>query len=428
ARYIGMLLRSTGKVKRGLGTIRQDINISIPGGARVEIKGVQELEMIPEVVEREVARQKRLLSIRDRLRERGAEVDPDPRDVTAVFRGTRSSILKKAPCILAVLLRGFSGLVGEEIQPGRRLGSELSDYAKKCGVGGIFHTDELPAYGIAAEEVAALREAVGAGAQDCVVIVAADAARTECACRQVVRRARIALEGVPEETRKMEPDGNTSYMRPLPGAARMYPETDVLPVRVTEELWDSIEVPELLEQRAARFADGLGLDRALAKQIAYSEHLPLFEEAVRSGIAPNLAARTLLATVKELSREGLDTSRVLDVQGGGGSRAVPPVLRVLSAVAEGKISKEAIPEALRSICRGADTESVLSSLGGSVSDEDLRAIAERVVRERIAFVRERGESALGPLMGPMMKEVGGKADGKKVSEILRGEIRRALGN
>ena len=124
AEYIGMVLRSTGEVKRGKGTIRQDINISIPGGARVEIKGVQELELIAEVVRREMERQENLLAIRDELKGRGACVEEKQIDVTPLFRGTKSSILKKAKLILAVRLKGFSGLVGKEIQPGRRLGSE----------------------------------------------------------------------------------------------------------------------------------------------------------------------------------------------------------------------------------------------------------------------------------------------------------------
>ncbi|MDH7510721.1 MAG: Glu-tRNA(Gln) amidotransferase subunit GatE [Methanolinea sp.] len=424
ARYIGMVLRSTGMVRRGLGTIRQDINISIPGGARVEIKGVQELDLIAEVVRREVQRQKNLLSIRDRLLARGAGVDPRVRDVTPLFSGTKSSILRKAPCILSVLLPGFAGLVGSEIQPGRRLGSEFSDYAKKCGVGGIFHTDELPAYGITGEEVEALRKATGAREEDCVVIVAADAGRAECACRQVIRRAGLALEGVPEETRRMEEGGNTSYMRPLPGAARMYPETDVLPVRITREYWDSIPVPELLEKRAARFASELGLDPALAQQVAYSGNLPLFEEAVRRGVAPPLAARTLLATVREISREGLDTSVLLEPRETAGD---PAILSVLLAVAEGRLAKEAVPQVLRSICQGTGVSAAIAALEPRIDDAQLRAIAGRLVRERIAFVREKGHSALGPLMGPMMKEVGGTVDGKKVSQVLRDAIRDALG-
>ena len=202
AEYLGMVLRSTGRVKRGLGTIRQDVNISIREGARVEIKGVQELDLIAEVVRREVERQQNLVRIREELRGRGAHVDPVPVDVTPVFTGTSSSILKKAKKILAVRLPGFAGLVGMEIQPGRRLGSEISDYAKKCGVGGIFHTDELPAYGVTGEEVATLRAAVGAAEGDCVVLVAATAERAKCAAEQVMYRAKMAFEGVPEETRK----------------------------------------------------------------------------------------------------------------------------------------------------------------------------------------------------------------------------------
>ena len=132
AEYIGMVLRSTGKVKRGIGTIRQDVNISIAGGARVEIKGVQELDLIAEVVRREVTRQKNLLMIRDELKKRGAVVDEGRiTDVTALFKDTKSAILKKAKKIDAITLPGFAGLVGREIQPDRRLGSEISDYAKK---------------------------------------------------------------------------------------------------------------------------------------------------------------------------------------------------------------------------------------------------------------------------------------------------------
>jgi glutamyl-tRNA(Gln) amidotransferase subunit E len=199
AEYLGMVLRSTGRVKRGLGTIRQDVNISIREGARVEIKGVQELDLIAEVVRREVDRQQNLVRIREELRSRGASVDPVPRDVTGVFAGTGSSILKKAKKILAVRLPGFTGLVGREIQPGRRLGSEISDYAKKCGVGGIFHTDELPAYGVTAEEVAALRVEVGAADRDCVIMVAAGAERAACAAEQVSRKrpGRCSREGPP---------------------------------------------------------------------------------------------------------------------------------------------------------------------------------------------------------------------------------------
>ncbi|NLA38895.1 MAG: Glu-tRNA(Gln) amidotransferase subunit GatE, partial [Methanomicrobiales archaeon] len=290
AGYIGMVLRSTGRVKRGLGTIRQDINVSISDGARVEIKGVQDLDLIAEVVRREVQRQAALLAIAGALRDRGARVDHNVFDVTDVFSGTKSSILKKAKSILAVRLCGFAGLVGREIQPGRRLGSEISDYAKKCGVGGIFHTDELPAYGVTTEEVARLREAVGAADEDCVAIVAAGRERAGCAAEQVMIRAEMALSGVPEETRRMLDEGSSAYMRPLPGAARMYPETDILPVVIDDAFREGIEIPELLTDRAERFVRDLGLDEDLARQVAFSERLPAFEAAIAAGVRPTIAA------------------------------------------------------------------------------------------------------------------------------------------
>lgn len=426
AEYLGMVLRSTGRVKRGLGTIRQDINISISGGARVEIKGVQELDLIAEVVKREVQRQQNLLSIRDRLSGRGARVENDTLDVTAFFSRTASGILKKAGRIMAVRLTGFAGLVGEEIQPGRRLGSELSDYAKKCGVGGIFHTDELPAYGVTADEVAALRSELATGDQDCVVLVAGSAAQVSCACQQVIRRAEMALSGVPEETRKMLEGGSTAYMRPLPGAARMYPETDVLPVSITQEYWDSLVIPELLDAKAARYIREHGLDPSVARQMAFSENQGIYEQAVELGISPPLAARTLIATLKELSRGGLDIQPLLADRDSSGRPTRPPVLEVLIGVRDEIVAKEAIPEVLERIVKGEPAESVMNSLSSRVSDGDLEALARKIVDERMSFVREKGMGALGPLMGIMMKEVRGAVDGKKVSHVLKGVLLNVL--
>ncbi len=412
AAYIGMVLRSTGKVKRGIGTIRQDLNVSIRDGARVEIKGVQELDLIAEVVRREVARQQGLLAIRAELRARGASVDDEAVDVTGLFKGTKSSVLMKAPVVLALLLRGFAGLVGRELQPGRRLGSELSDYAKKCGVGGLFHTDELPAYGVTADEVAALRSAVGAADGDCVVLVAATRQKAMCAVRQVVRRARFAFEGVPEETRKMLEAGSSAYMRPLPGAARMYPETDVLPEAITPERWASVHAPELLTERERRYAAAYDLSPGTTHQIVYSERLRLFDNAIANGVQPGLAARTVLATIKELSRDGVEVERIGDAN----------VLAILGAVKDGRAAKEAVPDLLRAVADGATVEEALAQCAPAVTGDELAAIVDRVVAERADFVRERGMGALGPLMGVVMAEVRGSADGKRVAGLLRSAI------
>jgi glutamyl-tRNA(Gln) amidotransferase subunit E len=419
AEYIGMVLRSTGKVKRGIGTIRQDVNISIAEGARVEIKGVQELDLIAEVVRREVQRQQSLLAIRDELVKRGAAVSDGGRDVTDLFRDTKSTVLKKAKKIRALVLHGFAGFVGKEIQPERRLGSEMSDYAKKCGVGGIFHTDELPAYGVTADEVAILRSHVNAGEMDCVILVSGTSEKQAlCAIAQVILRARIALSKnpVPEETRKMLESGSTSYMRPLPGAARMYPETDVLPVIIDEARWNTVTVPELLTARADRYAKEYGIDRPYALQLAGSDKLPLFERAVNEGIKAKLAAFTILSTATELRRDGVDTKKIPD----------DAYLATWHAVEEGQAAKEAIPDLFRSIAAGSTFEESLKKLAPSVSREELEGIVRKIIADRSDFVAQKGKGALGPLMGLVMAEVRGSVDGKLVSEVLRKEIDRAL--
>ena len=378
--YLGMVLRSTGRVKRGLGTIRQDINVSIRDGARVEIKGVQELDLVPEVVKREVLRQMNLIAIRDELKGRNARVDREHHDITHLFRDTKSTILKKAKQIIAIRLTGYAGLVGREIQPGRRLGTELSDYAKKCGVGGIFHTDELPAYGITGEETGRLCKSLHTSQNDCVVLVAGSPVQAVCAANQVIRRAEMALSGVPEETRKMLEGGSTVYMRPLPGAARMYPETDVLPVIVEKSDWDRIPLPRLLTERAEHFARDLGLDPGLARQLAFSERLPLFEQAVSQNINPNVAARTVTATITELGRDGVDVKGLDNFN----------IIEVLKAVESGKAAKEAIPDLLRTIASGIPVDLALEKCAPGIRNEESAGAYFRNCRRKGRFLMGAG--------------------------------------
>lgn len=284
AKYIGDALRATRKVKRGLGTIRQDLNVSIRGGgARVEIKGVQELDMIPLIIEREVERQLNLIRIRDELKRRGGVKPEDIKeefyDVTEIFQNTGSKIIartiKSGGKVLAVKLPPkFRGLIGKEIQPGRRLGTEMADRAKKY-VRGIFHIDELPNYGITELEVNAVIEKLGLGEEDAFVLVAAEEETAKNALREVIKRAREAIEGVPEETRRALPDGNTQYMRPLPGKARMYPETDIPSIFLPPEEKERIRanLPELPQERVERYVKEYKIDRSLAETLVNDERM-----------------------------------------------------------------------------------------------------------------------------------------------------------
>jgi glutamyl-tRNA(Gln) amidotransferase subunit E len=295
----------------------------------------------------------------------------------------------------------------------------MSDYAKKCGVKGIFHTDELPAYGITAEEVARLREFYHADADDCVILVGGENEKqTGCAIFQVFNRAKMALgeNPVPEETRKMLEGGSTAYMRPLPGAARMYPETDVLPVTIDTAMWNWIAIPKLLTERVKQFTAELGLDETLARQMAFSERLAVFEQAVREGIKPALAARTLLATLKELQRDGTDISGISD----------DAIIRVLKAVESGQAAKEAVPDLLKMVAEGSSVDAAIEQRAPSMTRNDLEAMVRKILVERRDFVEQKGMAALGPLMGVVMDGVRGSIDGKLVSEVLKAELARMV--
>jgi len=415
AERIGMLLRSTGAVKRGLGTIRQDVNVSIAEGARVEVKGVQDLRGIEDIVRGEVGRQAELLAIRDELRERDASVG-DVSDATDVFADTDSGVIRGAldagGKVTAVPLFGFDGLVGREIQPDRRLGTELSDHAKRHGAGGIFHTDELPAYGVTEAEVDALREAVGAGPEDAVAVVAADPETADLAIEAAADRAGAAIEGVPEETRGANEDGTTRYLRPLPGAARMYPETDVPPVEPDPS---DVDRPELLDEKTDRYAEELGLDRGLAEQVAFGRRFPLFETAVDRGVDPTFAASTLESTTTEIRREGAPVEELTDDH----------FLELFALVEEGDLAKEGVPEVLTTLAESPDL-----TAAEAVEEVGLSGVSEAEVREAVVDVVERnadqieaeGMGAFSGLMGEAMGALRGKADGEVVSDVLREEI------
>jgi len=420
---IGSILRATKMVKRGLGTIREDLNVSIPGGARVEIKGAQDLKLLPTYVEREIERQSGLLKIRDELVARGVtKVEPDIIDCSDVLKGCRSKVissaLSKGGKVFGVALAGFEGLM-KSPDSKLRLGSEMAQYAKTKGVAGIFHTDELPGYGITQEEVDALRDKLGLAPGKAFAICADERTKASSALKMAADRAYSALNGVPEETRDPLPDGGSAYSRPLPGAGRMYPETDVRPITIGVERLEAIRssLPELPDAKAARFVKAYGIHEQQARQIVKEGYEDLFEDlAERYGMAA-IAARTFLNTLPELEKEGVDTSKIGDDE----------IVEAFASLSKGEFAKEALPAVLKELAKGSNVKKAVSSLGiGSMDQGDAANIIDAIIEERADFVREKGEGAVGPLMGVAMQELRGKVDGKKAADLLRERVQAFL--
>jgi len=425
AEILGSMMRATRRVKRGLGTIREDLNISIPGGARVEIKGVQELRMLPVYVEIEVRRQQSLLRIKEILEERKVSPIQDKVvDITDMFEGSRSKViasaLKSGGKVLAVALPGFEGVLRSE-DGNLRLGAEMAQRARTKGVKGIFHSDELPAYGITPEEVDSVRDHLSLEAGDAFAICSEKASKARAALAAAVERGNEALEGVPEETRDPLPDGTSRFSRPLPGAERMYPETDVPPITIDSGRRKRIldNLPELPGERALRLSEENGIHVQMTKQMVNEGTDLIFEEII--AIDPSLAsvaATTLTSTFTEIEREGLAPLDIDEVE----------IKAAFSRLVAGDYAKEALPDIFRLLAKGSSLDGAVEELGlESMGDEDASQIISRIVSEREDFVRSKGMGAVGPLMGEVMKELKGRVDGKKASELLRSEINKLMG-
>ncbi len=422
AQEIGALLRSTRKVRRGIGTIREDLNVSTEGGRRIEVKGVQELRLIDTYVEQEAARQELLLRVRDELRARGArvgaEIEDVGRDLAEVGNRVVRSVLAAGGVVLAVGLPGFGGLLGHKGAGEERLGRELADHARSAGVGGIVHSDELPGQGFSAEDVARLKGRLGLGAADAFALIAdSSAERARRAAERVVTRARAALEGVPGETRDPLPGGRTRYSRPIPGRDRMYPETDVPPVPILPERLERLRasLPERPSATVARLGRDHQLSAELSGQLVYGAELDRFELLVGRGHPAGRVARLLIQEVPEAAGEVASFDP-----------PVPLLDELLAAEEAGRFAKEGTPRVLAQLALGAPSVEAAAAAAGlvSVGADELSKIAERIVRENETLVRERGAAAFSPLMGDLMKQVRGRRDGKEVAEALRAAIRR----
>ena len=426
AKAIGDILRDTGRVKRGLGTVRQDLNVSIRDGALIEIKGVQELDLISKVISYEVSRQLELLLIRGQLVSRGskeAHIGNEFVDVSTLFSNTKSKLIREAlgsgGVALAVKVPGFGGLLGRELAPGLRLGTEMASRASFWGrVGGIFHTDELPAYGISEDEVLSMKRTLGCGEHDAVVMVADHKDKAVDALTAVVERAREALLGVPTETRTAVADGTTRYMRPRPGASRMYPETDVPPVGISQQQLAQIRagLPPPREVVMQQLLTKYHLNSKLASQLIESDYLNVFKHVCsEQGIAPSFVATVLTENLKSLGREGIPVSEL-----------TPKHLEsVFSAVRAGTVAKEAASSILAWLSKNSSrtVEDAIQELGmRMLSEHELLRIIDKIIELNADLIKEKGEGAYGKIMGLVMSEVRGSADPAEVTRLIRTRI------
>jgi glutamyl-tRNA(Gln) amidotransferase subunit E len=425
---IGLILRSTGKVKRGLGTIRQDINLSIKQGSKVEIKGVQELGLIPKVIEYEVLRQIKLLELKKILNENKIpKLKLEYLDITELLHNTSSKIIKskieKGGKVFLLPLKHMHGLLKFEINPNRRFASELADYVKAwTSLEGIIHSDELPSYGISEHEVELMYSfAKLEKGKDAFIIVAGEEEKCKEAIKVLVDRINYAFEGIPEETRVAHVDGTTRYARPRPGAARMYPETDIPPYIITQDFIEKIKqkLPSTIEDRLVFLQKNYGLNPQLAQELIDSQFEDIFEKAVQIGIKSSLAATVITQLTKYLKRSGINIDNLTDKH----------FLEIFTALKEGKITKEAIEPILKFFTQNPNVgiDYAIKKLGLEILDRSqIEKIVENVIKERYNDLIKDKNKAFDLAMKIIMSNVRGKADASLVAEILKSKISSIL--
>lgn len=414
AKEIGMLLRSTGKARRGIGTIRQDVNVSIEDGARVEIKGFQDVENIDKLIEFEVKRQKNLVELGDELEEAEVLVD----NVTHLFDDSDneilSTVLENDGEVYGFKLPQLEGKMKQDISADRYLAKELVDYGRKYGINGLIHTDEdIEGYGLE-EEFEELADTFKREEGDVLAVMAGPKQKVRAAAKAVRDRAQKIYKGeVPEETRNAEQDFTSSYLRPLPGSARMYPETDIQPVEITDEKVEEIDqnLPDTLEERRERYAEEIGEE--LAKQITSSRKLNTFEE-LKESHDMKTAANLLVNTLPQLEDGGVAVDRL----------STDDLSYLLEALEDDDIKSGELEKAVKLSVKQGPEDAVEEIQENRVSEDEIRDAVQEVIDEKQGMIEEQGEHAQGALMGLVMQKV--DSDGSTVSRILSEELSEHL--
>jgi len=218
--------------------------------------------------------------------------------------------------------------------------------------------------------------------------------------------------------------GETVYLRPRPGASRMYPETDILPVIVsTNELEKAaMKVPKSWEEALLSLQKQYELNPQLALQVFDSEYLDLFETICKDKrISPNFVASILCGTITNLERRRMDAKLLKS----------PEIVEVFNLLAEGKIAKESLEIIFEGVMSGK-SKSIFDVIKehtlGTLDEKELNKQLDELIESNTKIIEEQGIRSISPLMGLAMKTLRGKVDGQKLNQLLENKIKSKIDN
>ncbi len=423
---LARVLRATGRVRRGIGAARQDVNVSIEGGTRVELKGVPKYRSVRRLTEVEAYRQSQLLKLLEILRARGISRETlhgkKTRLDSSDFR-MKSEIFREAGtnglCLKAIKLCGFAGLLNHPTQPGRTFADELAGRVRVIACldhrPNLVHSDAPEAHGAHPDDWQAIRGALDARPTDAVVTVWGSEADTDTALAEIKIRAIEATRGVPNETRQAFPDGHTDFERILPGPDRMYPDTDSAPTPITRDRIETITArlkPRPWEREEKYL--GWGLPLQIARLLSCSPRAAVFESLVQEeNLKPAWVAGALVQDLRWLRRRGLATERMPDA-------SLREALVVLSRT---EAPRKRSRRVLAALADGRETGgNLLKSMGADLpsAQEIEKAVATMIARRPASSSVTEKERRF--LIGSIIEQLGGEANGRLVSRILDEKI------
>ena len=422
---LGRLLRATRMVKRGIGSIRQDVNISVMNSGVVEVKGVQQLDQLEKIIGYEAKRQHGLILIAEKLKKLSITITKeDVFDITEVFKDCESKIiqnaLKSKAKIKAIRIRNFSGMFSFEPYSGIRLGKEIGHLVRFFGIGGVFHSDELPNYGINDSDVDRVKKHLELADGDGFLIIAGEDSKLDYAIDSIIKRIQDAANGVPAETRAVTQEGETVFLRPRPGASRMYPETDIPSISVIPEeiklARDTADATKSWDESIAEIQQKYSLNSQLSEQIFDSVYMELFEKICENKKnSPNFVASILCSSITNLERKGFDCTLLKPEH----------IIESFELLASGKIPKESLEIIFENIMSGKSENVAIAMQNTDVSsmnEDELNGILDEIIQNNTELVKKLGENAVTTLMGIAMKQVRGKVSGQTVNVLLRKKI------
>jgi len=438
ARLLGNVMRSTQLVRRGPGATRQDVNVSVEGGQRVEIKGVPKLSMIPTLTAGEAIRQHNLLKIKDDLHARGQkDEDMDIEgfttmkslDVTRLFEGRPVPLLSNwfgekvevSPelNVMAVLIPGFKNIMTHTTHYDQRFIEELSGRVRVIAcldrLPNVYSSDEGPKGGITRKDVRAIMKELGGGKEDVFVLVWGPAEDTVTGCQEIYIRSKEAFQGVPNETRQHITEHTTSFERILPGPDRMYPDTDSPPIVVSEEMFrrvDELAPDPWWEDRSTMLASGVPAQ--IVEKLVVSRQMPVYKKAVSRGSDPVFTARVLVEHFRHLRRKGYDVD----------SLPCDSLVFLLDLVKRGSVLKEAVPMLLKRMAKKkiGPVRAIEDLRLKPLSGKETKELVSKLVSSNRDLAMLYGEGRKGPLRGAVMSSIHGRYPGAQVMGMIEDAV------